>query len=603
MRDTFAAYSANPFPATNLWKRTPKYREVQAIIDEQRVDAALQPIFDLSTGDLVAYEALCRVINPGEIQTPGELFELAEATGLLYDLELLCQQKAVKKYQSLGSSASLCINLSPSILLQEPQVSFEKLFSSEVMNFSFPIVIEITERRNLNGFKRLKEFMTWLKTRGFRIALDDLGSGFAGLKSLLDLEPSIVKVDRHLISKLHLSTKKQLLCNAIVSFCRKVGITVVAEGVETAEELQIVSDIRFDWVQGFYLGQPELEPQGCSGEPRNKILNLMNSYNLYDLSCSGQLLGCLATYVVPVESSTLVKDVEARFQSEENLTAIPVIKDGKPVGLIKKTDLFFRLGQRYGYALYAGKPVSTVMGQVSVFEADTPIEAASRKVTARDEKSIYDAIVVTRNESYVGVVKIHQILEQITARTLLCASQSNPLTGLPGNNLIKDEISRRLEQGMIFAVGYVDLDHFKPFNDRFGFERGDQVIRFLAQILREHVLAWDAKGFVGHIGGDDFVFVVRASDVEQLCERILSDFRSKIGQFHEPQCVERGYYEAVDRQGTPRYFPLLSLSIAVVTNKERVFQSYAHLASVASEVKNVVKRMPGNAYFIDRRNV
>ncbi len=564
---------------------------------------ALQPIFDLRTGHIVAYEALCRVMHQGNIQTPGQLFEAAERMGLLHALELLCQRKAIEKSQRLSLSVPLCINMSPSVLDHTRVQNFEWLLSDEVLKVSIPIIFEITERRSLNHIDGLRDFIQWMKQRGYRVALDDLGSGYAGLKSLLDLEPSLVKVDRHLISGLHLSTKKQLLCNAIVNFCHKVGITVVAEGVEHWEELQAVSDIRFDWVQGFYVGRPEVEAANLIRDPADKILKVSQSQSLSPFSCAGHLLGCLTTYVTPVDVNTLVKIVEDRFQKEETLMAIPVLENGKPVGLVKKNDLFFLLGRRYGYALYADKPVRTVMQDVSVFEADTPIEAASRQVTARDENSIYDALVVTRNGSYVGIVKIHRILEHMTAQNLLCASQSNPLTGLPGNNLIKEEISRRLQQGTMFAVAYVDLDSFKPFNDRFGFEKGDQVIRFLGQMLKDRVMAWDTSGFVGHIGGDDFVFVVRASDVQQLCEDILKEFQARIGQFHDPQSVERGFYESLDREGHVRTFPLLSLSIAVVTNKERVFQSYAHLASVASEVKSVVKKIPGNAYFIDRRKV
>lgn len=564
---------------------------------------AMQPIFDLNTGRVVAYEALCRVMKGGKIQTPMELFEAAEHLQLLQKLELLCQRKAIEKFQKLNLSVPVCINLSPSILSQGRIESFQELFCDEVLNTSAAVIFEITERKNLDQFSRLSELIEWLRAKGFRIALDDLGAGFAGLKSLLELEPTIVKVDRHLISGLHLSSKKQLLCNAIVNFCRKVGITVVAEGVENLEELQMVSDIRFDWVQGYYVGYPELDPGIIVRGSNEKIRSLRSSHRSYDLACTGHLLGCLTTYIPPVEVHTLVKNVEQRFQKEESLTVIPVLEAGKPLGIIKKTDLFFLLGRRYGYALYADKPVSLVMSEVSIFEEDTPVEYVSQKVTARDEKSIYDAVVVTRNGTYVGIVKIHQILEHITEQNLLCASQSNPLTGLPGNNLINEEISRRLKQGILFAVGYVDLDHFKPFNDRFGFEKGDQVIRFLGQLLKEHVLSWDSNGFVGHIGGDDFVFVVRYSGVDKLCERILHDFEAKIGQFHEPQCVQLGYYESVDRQGQVRSFPLLSLSIAVVTNKERLFQSYGHLASVATEVKSVVKRIPGNSYFVDRRAV
>ncbi len=236
-----------------------------------------------------------------------------------------------------------------------------------------------------------------------------------------------------------------------------------------------------------------------------------------------------------------------------------------------------------------------------IFEADTPIETASRLVTARDEESIYDAVVVTKNGAYMGLVKVHHLLERITEQKLQMAVQANPLTGLPGNNLIRQEISERLHQGALFAVGYVDVDHFKPFNDRFGFDQGDAVIRLLGKLLKDTVTRWDPQGFVGHIGGDDFVFVVKENAVEELCRTLLERFQAETSGLYEPRVLENGFYEAHDRTGTLRRYPLLSLSIAVITNRERRFTSCAHVASVASEVKTAVKKMPGSAFLVDRR--
>jgi diguanylate cyclase (GGDEF)-like protein len=242
-----------------------------------------------------------------------------------------------------------------------------------------------------------------------------------------------------------------------------------------------------------------------------------------------------------------------------------------------------------------------VMEPALIFESETPLEIVSRKVLNRDEKTFHDSIVVVHHGLYVGIVKIRALFERISQQRLLLAMQANPLTGLPGNNLIKDEILQRLSQNQLFAVLYFDLDHFKPFNDQYGFEQGDQIIRFLATILKDCAHEWDLRAFVGHIGGDDFVMVCRAQQIESLCEKILTRFKEGVEKFHDPDSVNRGFYESVDRTGRSRRFSLLSVSIGVVTTLNRSFASYGQLVSVASEVKKRAKSIPGNSFYLDRR--
>jgi diguanylate cyclase (GGDEF)-like protein len=184
----------------------------------------------------------------------------------------------------------------------------------------------------------------------------------------------------------------------------------------------------------------------------------------------------------------------------------------------------------------------------------------------------------------------------------MLAKQANPLSGLPGNNLIKAEILQRLAKKEIFAVLYIDLDNFKPFNDNFGFEKGDQVLRYLGHMLQEELFKWDNSAFVGHVGGDDFVAVCRTGHVDALCRSLITRFQYEIKQFHDEQSVARKFYTSYDRLGRKRQYRLLTISIAVVTTEHRAFDSYGHLASVASEIKKKVKDNGGNSYHIDSRS-
>ena len=177
----------------------------------------------------------------------------------------------------------------------------------------------------------------------------------------------------------------------------------------------------------------------------------------------------------------------------------------------------------------------------------------------------------------------------------------SPLTGLPGNARIDAEIATRLKGDAEFAVCYLDLDSFKPYNDRYGFLRGDEVIRLLASSAQIAALEAGPGAFVGHIGGDDFVVVCRDEQWSTLCERVIELFDAKAPGLYDPDDAERGYLEMPDRQGTLRRYPLLTVSIGVARTARHRFADHREVVSVATEMKTVAKGEPGSSIAVDRR--
>ncbi len=179
---------------------------------------------------------------------------------------------------------------------------------------------------------------------------------------------------------------------------------------------------------------------------------------------------------------------------------------------------------------------------------------------------------------------------------------NSPLTGLPGNVLIEQEVDYRLRNGRPSALLWVDLDNFKSFNDAYGFARGDRVIRMLGELIRELKRErGSAEDFVGHIGGDDFVIVTCPAAAIDLSKQLIARFDAAVKQLYDPADLERGYLMGVDRFKTPRRFPLVSLSIGIVDTSRRDFQSYDEVSSVAAEVKGFAKKAPGSSHAIDER--
>ncbi len=180
--------------------------------------------------------------------------------------------------------------------------------------------------------------------------------------------------------------------------------------------------------------------------------------------------------------------------------------------------------------------------------------------------------------------------------------QQSPLTGLPGNVRIEEEIESRVRSGASFAVLYLDLDHFKAFNDHYGFMRGDEVIQFTAGLIQE--VAREAAGpgaFVGHVGGDDFVVVCDAEDAETLAELIVRRFDSAVPAQYDPEDRRRGDIVLVSRRGEEQRFPFLSVSIGIASTAKRAFRHYAEAVAIATEMKAFTKSTIGSSWAVDRR--
>ena len=186
---------------------------------------------------------------------------------------------------------------------------------------------------------------------------------------------------------------------------------------------------------------------------------------------------------------------------------------------------------------------------------------------------------------------------------MLRVFDNNPLSKLPGNTSILQAIQRTVDSDETYGVCYVDIDNFKPYNDRYGFSQGDDIILMVARILVNVVDEAAREGsFVGHVGGDDYVFIVKEDRIKTVCEKILSNFEVVRNMFLSREDLAAGCYVETDRQGRETTYGLLSLSLAVVITGAGKFEHAAEVAAVASQIKHYVKKLEGSNYMIDRRN-
>lgn len=346
-----------------------------------------------------------------------------------------------------------------------------------------------------------------------------------------------------------------------------------------------------DLLQGYYLYKPSPFLNGN----RVEIPILYNKKTTYCILNGEQcFIGDISERVNPILPSAHLIYAFDRFTQNPKLRSIPVVEDERVFGILHRSRFLENnvLG-RYGYGIHlnATKKIGDIMEQPSlIVEANVTLEDVARRIQERKFEYIYDDICVIKNGKYYGVVAVYILLDAITEKSLILAKNSNPLTGLPGNESIQREINKRLSQNMHFDVCYIDINNFKPYNDHYGFEKGDVVIKTLASIIEKSVKPdYSYFSFIGHIGGDDFILITAPQISIHTCEKIISDFEAALPLFHAIEDYNRGYYVSKNRKNEEEIFNLLSLSIGIVSTEVHKIKSFAQLASIATEVKKAAK--------------
>ncbi|HUF49253.1 MAG TPA: diguanylate cyclase [Longimicrobiales bacterium] len=208
-----------------------------------------------------------------------------------------------------------------------------------------------------------------------------------------------------------------------------------------------------------------------------------------------------------------------------------------------------------------------------------------------------DEVLSTTMEPREQLLRLRMILHRADRDVSV-----HPTTRLPGTVQIERDIGDRMGRGELFAVCYADLDHFKEFNDRYGYNEGDRVIRMLARLLRDLVKGHSPEGFIGHIGGDDFIFNITLDNMRPCCDDIIELFDELVPYQYTEDDRRAGYFLGRDRRGNILWVPVMTLSIGVVTNEHRTFTHTARVSELATEMKTFAKKLPGSVYAVDRRS-
>jgi diguanylate cyclase (GGDEF)-like protein len=304
----------------------------------------------------------------------------------------------------------------------------------------------------------------------------------------------------------------------------------------------------------------------------------------------------------PLAPGTPAAQAVRNFRDQPDMQSLPVVAaDGVPRGLLDRYDLLNRFASPYGHSLYAERPVDELVAPDGIIvDESVTLEHLSERVTAQQAGRVNeDFIIVDTGGRYRGIGTVLDLLRRITDLRLQSARHANPLSGLPGNVPFSRRVEQLLRNGHSFVAIYCDIDHFKTYNDHYGYARGDELIQVVAALLEEGFDGPD--DLVAHIGGDDFAIATGRDDWHARAEAVGQRFDAHAPGHYHAADRRRGGIEATDRTGRRIFHPLASLSIAAVHATPDRFTSCHAVATRLAEVKTAAKRRDGSVVVIDRR--
>ena len=558
---------------------------IRTLLARGGLHTVFQPILDGATREPVGYEALTRGPAGHDLNSPIALIALAAKSGLSTELECACIDSALASYRQLRLKGRLFLNVLPQTLLDWDD--FPEWLADRLSNAGIDphdVVLELTEHGLSEDETQLAAAVVPLRDLGCDIAIDDLGAGSSGLKTWSAIRPDYVKVDRYFVAGVEQDAVRGEILRSVVDMGRVTGCRIIAEGVENREQFALALELGVDYLQGFLFGQPERSPKLDSA--------MLGSLETAKVGVTADCAGHLVLQIPGVDAAVNVADVVEMFRKEPTWTALAVLEKDRPIGMVHRDDLLIFLSRPLHPEVYNRKPVSSVMNRAAVqIDARARLDQVSRLVTARTAGRPRDDFIVTRNGRYLGMGRTIDLLRHITAQQIQAAKQSNPLTGLPGNREIQTHIAQWLACRRSFVACHLDLDHFKAFNDAYGYARGDQVLMHVAQVVTH--AARPRVDFVGHVGGDDFVFLMRSQDWSLRLTAIVEELEASLINFHSAEHRKAGGLDGVDRDGVARRFPLLSASIAAVEVDSRKPVTADEVAEALQATKRAAKAKAG----------
>jgi len=568
------------------------------IIEQEAITTVFQPIVSLENGSILGYEALSRISLDDCVINIESLFELAHKTDRLWELEKLCRKKALQNAATKPLNALIFLNVDANIIHDH---DFKSGFTSEKLHeygiSEDKIIFEITEKTATTNLDIFTTSIEHYQKQNFKIAIDDFGSGYSGLNRVCSISPDFLKIDMHLVRNIDSDSVKKSAVTAMVEFCKKANIQVIAEGIETEAELKALIRMGVTYGQGYYLSRPNADFLKLTSDVKLFIKNTYNKSKLYYTPMFFCKIADLGTPKPTVKYSDSSFDIFVKMKNDSSISEFFVVDDDDIVcGVLTRRLIVEKFGGQYGYHLSKKTKVANIIQRdCLVVDENLSVDRVSEIAMLRNQDCVYDSIAITRDEKYLCTVTVKDLLLSSIQVQIKRATDANPLTGLPGNHQIQQVVLSTFVKETPWSIIYLDLDNFKAYNDAYGFSNGDLMLKAVSQVMETCA---NEGEFLGHIGGDDFVIVTDYHDVYPLCAQISQTFQRAIESLYSHSDWSRGYIVSKNRNGFSENFNIATLSISVVTNQFLRPQNMDALSKHIAETKKTAKQQEGNSMII-----
>ena len=553
-----------------------------------------QPIASLENASIYAHEALIRGPQGTPLHTPDALLRAAADEDLDYEFEFACVIAAMQMWGTMQAPGRLFVNISANALTH----FFDERGSDDLLRLVTGLgvvprmlVLEITEHERVQDMDHLMGVVQKIRTVGMSIALDDFGDGRSSLRLWSQIKPEVVKIDKYFTKDISAHGDKLKTIQALQQIAAVFGSELVAEGIETAEDMRVLRDLGITFGQGYFLGYPDRQPSRYVSEVSQGVLKERQIAVFPELSrgaVGGQLRNLSLVPAPTVTALSTNDELAAVFLASPSLHAVAVLEQERPIGIINRALFMNEYSRLYYREVWGRKPCAAHVNlQPRVIERDHSVDELVGILTSQDQRYLTDGFVVTENGRYVGLGTGDQLVRSVTETRIEAARHANPLTFLPGNIPISQHMERLLKKKTDFVACYADLNNFKPFNDYYGYWRGDEMIRLLARIAMEQCDS--QRDFLGHVGGDDFILLFQSPDWNLRCERLVDDFNLRARDMFDEAARRAGGIEAEDRYGVLRFFAFTTVSVGAVCIRGGNFTRAEEVANLAALAKHDAK--------------
>ncbi|TFE27793.1 GGDEF domain-containing protein [Cohnella luojiensis] len=547
-----------------------------------------KPIVSLLDGSLYGFEAIPVKAHSGAAINVTDFYRNADQAGQLFEADRRFREAAIRGFPSRNGDVKLFLPVPAKIIYDPRLYPGSTLRRIEAANLRAEHVVLVLIGGEEEQAATIKAALSHYRNQGFRIALSGIIPSFTSLRRMVELHPDYAQMNVDWVSGKGMNPVEESFLQGLTSLTRKEQIVLISNGLDREELLPALVASGMNYAQGEWFEQGLNEAKALAPHISASIRAEINK------RYQGAT-GTLSELVVPVKlfsRETSVSEISRHFELHRESQGIVIADNERPIGLLMKEKLHQMLSGQFGLPLYWNRAVGKIMDtHPMIVDESTSVEQASHMAMAREPDKLYDAVIVTREGLVTGITSIRSILEWVTLTRMNDAQWANPLSGLPGNEPIRRELIRRLAEGRPFAVLYADLDHFKWYNDQYGFHKGDDVIRFTGETLLATMRAQlKCDCFVGHIGGDDFIVLSSGTDPVELARDVIRRFEQGIEAY-----AGKSAGPVLDRSGHPLEATGLSLSLSLLQCHSTEGWTPEHLSEKAALLKKKAKQVSGNS--------